>query len=547
MNLFTKLSAEKFRNLRRILFVIFLSILTNVIVYVTGGTKSAWIEFNFIIIFFAAYYWKIKGGLLTAFILGMILGPFMPLDVGHQIIQKYGDWIFRLLVYMSSGYVAGYTLKKNEEINQQIKEKDLISHLTGLYNTNKLFSDLNSMVENDEKFCLVFFNIVNLEEISKYVDYKIIEKVIHKGTTNIKSEFGKNELYSSNFNQYILVLKEYDEHNIMHMISKYIEKASSLMKIEGYVIKLVIKAGIVFNNVDESDATGIFNKSKIAADQGEIYESGVYIYDYVFDKERKLFYEISNSIQNGIDRNEFYIVYQPIINLKDNAISSLEVLVRWNRGDRQAVGPSTFVKIAEETGSIKKITMEVIEQLINQLVEWKKIGVKIKSSVNFTASELIDDSFAEWAKQIAFENNIDSSNLGIEITERVFSKDGKKLNVVLSELQSEGYSVSIDDFGTGYNTLKVLEDIKADIIKIDKCFIDNILKKDSRLLIKYIIDYAHENGLSVIAEGVEKKEQVMVLKELGCDNIQGYYFSKPLLADDFIEYYNSFDINEYIV
>lgn len=546
MNLFTKASDEKSKNLHRILLIVFLGTITNIIVFTTGGTKGAWAQLNLLVIFGAAYFWKLKGGLLTALILGLIVGPLMPLDVEYGIMQTTGNWVFRTLIYLSSAYIAGYTFKRNEEINQQIKNKDLISQLTGLYNTNKMFYDLTEMLENKKEFCLIFFNVINLEEISKYVDQEIIGKAIRMEAAARELRFEGSELYSGNFNEYILILKDYEKNDIIRVISNYIKDISDPRTIEDFSIQLIVKTGIVFNNNDGTKATEIYNKARITADQGENHESGVYIYDSDFENKRKLFYEISNSMQNAIEKNEFYIVYQPIINLNNNTISSSEVLVRWNRSDRKAIGPSTFIKIAEETGSIQKITMEVVKQLINQLSEWKKSGIEIKSSVNFTAGELIDDSFREWAKKIIHENDIASSSLGIEITERVFYKNGKKLNDVLLELQNKGYSVFIDDFGTGYNTLKLVEDVKADVIKIDKCFIDRMDRKRNKLLIRHIIECAHENGLSVIAEGVEKKEQLMALRELECDMIQGYYFSKPLLADDFIEYYKSFDINNYI-
>ena len=149
-------------------------------------------------------------------------------------------------------------------------------------------------------------------------------------------------------------------------------------------------------------------------------------------------------------------------------------------------------------------------------------------------------------KNIFDENNIDRSNIGIEMTERVLFSEGKKLNGILTTMQAMGYLISIDDFGTGYNSLKNIVDIKADIIKIDKYFVDRIDQKNIKSLVRHIIAAMHEMGFLLVAEGVETKEQLMTLKELGCNQIQGYYFSKPLLPDDFADYYKSFDMNKYI-
>ena len=546
MNLFAKQLNDRTRNLIRILLIIFLAIIIIYIVFMTGGTKRAWSQLNFVVIVLAAYYWKIKGGLLSALATGIAVGPFMYLDVAQGILQTPTNWIIRLTLYMIMGLIVGYLFQENNKINKEIREKDLINNFTGLYNTNKLFLELNKMMKNDEKFYLVFFNILNLEEISKYVNYSIMKDIVNSYIASIKSEFEENELYSNNINQYSLVLKDCDGDDISQIIAKRLENILKLIKAEEYSYNLIIKAGIVFSNGEIAEETELFNMASIAADQGEKFESGVYTYGSEFYNERKSILEISSSFQKAINNNEFYLVYQPIISLNDNAIDSVEVLVRWNRGDRKPIGPDIFIKIAEETGFIKKLTREIVKQHMNQLHKWKMKGIEIKSSVNLTADEIIDYDLGLWIKAIVEENNIYKPNLGVEITERVFSRDINKLNAVLSLLQSKGYYISIDDFGTGYNNLFNLKEIKADIIKIDRCFINRMDEKITKSLVRHCIEIGHEMGLLVVAEGVETKEQLITLKELGCDMIQGYYFSKPLLPDDCIDYYKSFDMNKYI-
>ncbi|MBK5242579.1 MAG: EAL domain-containing protein [Clostridium sp.] len=124
--------------------------------------------------------------------------------------------------------------------------------------------------------------------------------------------------------------------------------------------------------------------------------------------------------------------------------------------------------------------------------------------------------------------------------------NGKKLRDILLDLRAKGYKILIDDFGTGYNSLMSISEISFDIIKIDKYFIDRLNEVEIKVLVKHIIEFIHEMGGMIIAEGVETKEQFGVLKELGCDMIQGYYFSKPLLPEEFAKYYDAFDMNNYI-
>lgn len=220
-------------------------------------------------------------------------------------------------------------------------------------------------------------------------------------------------------------------------------------------------------------------------------------------------------------------------------------MLRWDRGDREKVGPDIFIDVAERIGLITKVSIWVVEHSVNQIVEWKKLGLNLKFSINVTSQEILDESFRSWAIEFVKNNNLDERDLSIEITERVFSTDEDKLISILNDLRSQGFSVSIDDFGTGYNSLITIGNIPSDVIKIDKYFMDKIDKMGIRLLVKYIIEASHEIGKVVIAEGVETKAQMELLKSYGCDMIQGYYFSKPLSPEDFLKYYNNFKGEDY--
>ena len=361
MNLYVKQSKEKTRNLYRILLIVFLSILVTYIVFKTGGTKTAWTQLNFIVIVLAAYYWMYKAALLIAIVLGIILGPFMPLDVSQGVMQTPANWIIRMLIYMGVGFLAGYFFYIISEISEQIREKDLTDKFTGLYNTNMLFPELDKMVENEERFCLVFIKIKNLHEISMHVSQSIAKEIIDNFISFIKNKYKGNDLYSSGENEFILVMKIYDESDIRQELFKDIESFLSQAKVKEYTFNLIVKIGIVFQKDERIKARELFNRARITSNQNQKNESSVHVYDSNFEDEMKLIYEVSSSLLNAINNNEFYVVYQPIISINDNSISSVEVLARWDRGDRKPIGPDIFIKIAEETGLIKKITKEIIK------------------------------------------------------------------------------------------------------------------------------------------------------------------------------------------
>lgn len=530
----------------RLLLVALLGISTTALTYLAGGTRYAWPQLNIAIIILSAYYWQTKGSLIVAVILGFVMGPFMPLNTQLGIAQSPMNWLFRLFIYLFIALNVGYVFKKNIETTKSIEEKSFINHFTGLGNANKLFSDIEPMLENNEEFCLIFIDAVNLEEISKYVGYNIVETIVGRGIEHLKDHFPEESLYSINQNKYIIVLKEYEEDEIIERMSKYLKFVSKSLVVEDYYFKLVVKMGILFNTGDLTDVHEVFNRARIAADQGKSYESGVYVCNRHFRREKELFNEVTGSLQKAIDQNEFYLVYQPIVSLRSNKIAHAEILIRWDRGKREPVGPGFFIPIAEQVGLIKHITTWIIKTLIQQKKDWKNKGIEIDTTVNVTSMEISDDAFREWVKNTIEENGIERASVGIELTERVISSDSKKISRVLSELRDKGYKILMDDFGTGYNSLMNAAQIPFDIIKIDKYFIDRLGETEVYIMLKHTIGFIHELGKTVIAEGVETKEQLLLLKELECDLIQGYYFSKPLTADDFFEYYSNFDIQSYL-
>ena len=545
MKLFSKSLINSKKNQNKILLIILLTILVALITYVTGGTQYAWSQMNIIVIVLAAYFWQNKGSFFVATLLGLIIGPLMPLNVSEGIMQTPKNWILRIAIYLLSAGISEYIFKEIDKNNKQTKEK-ILPNSFEIYDTSELFTELNKMIENDEKFCLLFFRIVNLEGISKYVNYRIVEKIIHETINHFKINLKNCNLYSVNFNEYVFILKNYNGKRIIQKVSSYIKDYLKSMKIDNYSFKLIIKSGIVFNNGEKVDAVKVFNEARIAADQGGNYESGVYTYNTEFNKNKELFYEISGSLNNAIKNNEFFLVYQPIISLQDNMISEVETLLRWNRGNREPVGPQLFISIAEKIGFINQITKWVIERTIIQKKEWEKNNLKITTLINATSTDIEDKSLHAWAVKVIKKSGIEKSDIGIEITERIPFTGKTKFKNILLELKAEGYKILIDDFGTGYNSLMAISEIPFNVVKIDKYFIDRLDELEVKLLIKYTIKFVHEMNGQITAEGVETKEQLKILKELGCDMIQGYYFSKPLLPNEFENYYKNFDMQDYL-
>jgi EAL domain-containing protein (putative c-di-GMP-specific phosphodiesterase class I) len=529
------------------LFLIFAisCICITLFVYYTGGTNTAWAQLNYIPIIGAAFIWGQKGSVITSFVLGLMVGPFMPLNRFQNIAQPIENWIIRLILYLGIAWVVGYIFNKNNKYQKIIKDNFLKGQFTGFYNSNKLILDLNKLMDENDNFDIVFLNITNLEDISKYVEYSITTDIAKDCLNKLVSYFSNVQKYSITTSEYIFIIKNEAPELINLKIFNYLQNFNNSVKIDDYLFKLIIKIGLVKYNGVKTNAIELFNKARIAADQGEPTKSGSYNYDNEFEQKRKLYNEIAGSLNTAIANKEMYTVFQPIIDVNQNKITNAEVLIRWNRGNKKPVGPNIFIPIAEETGSIKILTKWIIISTIKQYLIFKEKGLDLTYSINVSANELLDESFVKWSLKYFTKNNLDLKDFGVEITERVLSKDNSRLNNVLKYLKNQGFDIEIDDFGTGYNSLMTIGEIPFNIIKIDKYFIDRIFDNGIKTIIEHIINAIHEIGGQVIAEGVETKEQYKILKDLKCDKIQGYYFSKPLIAEDFYNYCKSFDIKNY--
>lgn len=349
---------------------------------------------------------------------------------------------------------------------------------------------------------------------------------------------GYGSVYSYEKDELILLINEDTaiecEGKINQVIQSYFASPVSMY---GYKIRVSMKVGIYLYKGEDISPIEIYNKARIAYEQGEAKKSGVYYYNVRLEKKRRENHKITGELLESIDKKELFVVYQPKIDILNNKISGVEALVRWKRNGNDIIGPNTFIPIAEEIGFINKISMFVLDNATTQIKEWKNKGINIKCSINMSVNELFDENYALWANYIMAEKDIERSDFEIEITEREIAYNNKKLLDRMNFLKEKGFQISIDDFGTGYNSLMSVGEIPFDKLKIDKYFISRIHRAEIAEMIKHIIEYAHTFGKIVVAEGVETIDQLNILESLNCDEIQGYYYSKPLLAEELEAFY----------
>jgi diguanylate cyclase (GGDEF)-like protein/PAS domain S-box-containing protein len=259
---------------------------------------------------------------------------------------------------------------------------------------------------------------------------------------------------------------------------------------------------------------------------------------------------LESGLRRAIERNGLTLHYQPKVDVHTGRISGAEALVRWKHPELGLVSPSHFIPLAEETGLIVPLSKWVLREACMQSATWKKQGLPpVRIAVNLSARQFTDDNLAAETAKTLHETGMDPALLEFEITESMMMYNTDKTIEVLSELRTLGIRIAIDDFGIGYSSLSHLKQFPIDIIKMDRSFVKDIPGDQADAAIAdAIIAMGKRLGIMVVAEGVETNAQLVFLRERGCDEIQGYYFSKPLTANEFAGYlqHNLADSSSYV-
>ncbi|WP_144392045.1 sensor domain-containing protein [Pleionea sediminis] len=255
------------------------------------------------------------------------------------------------------------------------------------------------------------------------------------------------------------------------------------------------------------------------------------------EKERQ-WLDMEVDLRVAQNKHQFYLLYQPKVESTTGKLKGVEALLRWEHPDKGLISPAEFIPVAEQSGLIIEIGEWIIDEACRQTRQWLDQGISdIVCAVNISPLQFLHHNFLHTLETALSKNNLPPQNLELEITEGVLMHDVDNSIGILNQLHQQNIKLSIDDFGTGYSSLSYLKSFSLDKLKIDKSFVDNITSNNAdRSIIQTVIHLAKHLGLTVIAEGVETKEQLDYLIEYGCDEIQGYYFSKPLPAEKIIDF-----------
>ena len=304
-------------------------------------------------------------------------------------------------------------------------------------------------------------------------------------------------------------------------------------------VRIRLRIGVYANVDHKLDIGRQFDRAKTACDMlRTVITKSVLIYDNALHRKELYSEQLINDLPKALEQHQIQVFYQPKYNIRGDkpVLSSAEALVRWKHPDLGMVSPGDFIPLFESNGLITSVDNYVWYEAARQLKAWRdEYGVDFRLSINISRVDIYDPEIVEKLVNIADEFELPRETLLLEITESAYSEDAAQLVGVVEELRSRGFLIEMDDFGSGYSSLGSICQLPVDVIKLDMKFIESVRENEKGLrLIKLIMDVADSLSAPVVAEGVETAEECEMLRQVGCSVVQGYYFSRPVSAEEFV-------------
>jgi diguanylate cyclase (GGDEF)-like protein/PAS domain S-box-containing protein len=415
--------------------------------------------------------------------------------------------------------------------------------LTGLYNMNYVNDYLlKDFTENQSKeipVCVMFFNLDRFKFINDSFGHQIgdqVLKIISKRLIDLIRPIGK--VVRAGGDDFILYLPNTNPTQAKDIAQFLLQEFKEPVYLEEQEIRLGASIGIATILRDDTLETALKKASSalhLAKEYGR-NQYQEYSAEYGELADRRVLLE--QGLRKAFERRELELYYQPKLDIFSNQVTGMESLLRWNDVALGSVSPTEFIPIAEETGLIIPIGKWVLEEACRQSKEWHENGYSsIHVCVNISSKQFLQDDFVDMVEQILEETGLPPELLNLEVTEGIALYNVHDAVNKLEQLKQIGVSISLDDFGTGYSSLSYIKSLPIDFLKIDRSFIkDIILNYQDAAIADSIITLAHSLGLKVVAEGVEAHQQLAALEQMGCDEIQGYYFAKPMANHDFAKF-----------
>lgn len=475
------------------------------------------------------------------------------LDVMPFIFAFWGQYVSSKIVYEASSMVVDQTQELRQQtavLEHQAMHDATHDSLTDLPNRVLLCDRLEQAISHAQRsqqiLAFIILDLDRFKEINDTLGHYNGDLLLKQVAARLQRVVRQSDtLARLGGDEFGILLPAINRRDDIYTVIKKIQKAfKSPFRMEGLSLDVQASIGGVLYPEHGKDIDTILQRADVAMYVAKQDNRGFTIYTTKMDKHSPRRLTLMGELRQAFDRNELELYYQPKISIDNERVGGVEALVRWNHPVHGFMTPDEFIPLAERSGLIKQLSWWVLQNALSQTVLWHEKGIDIGVAVNISPYILLDPELPEAIIGLLSSHKLPKGTLTLEITETSVLKDPDLALEILLRLADMGIIISIDDFGTGYSSLSYLRKMPASEVKIDKSFVIDMLKNDNdAVIVRATIDLAHNLGMKVVAEGVENKEIAARLKELKCDILQGYYYSRPLAVEDFSKWFASYPFN----
>lgn len=431
------------------------------------------------------------------------------------------------------------------EREQQVLFQSEHDPLTGLPNRLRIFPQLESAISRSrplkESVFLLVIDIKNFTQINDELSQEIGDTVLREVGQKIARILTHGEVLRLGSDEFLAILMASERERIAELAELIHTVFKTPLLVSGLQVSVEVNIGLATYPQDAESAESLLRRANLALNEGRSSEQRTCWYEQGWDEKHLRRLHLFREFESSLNAGHISLYYQPKINLECPDTLGAEALVRWRHPEMGFVSPDEFIGVIESSGQITILTRWVLKTAIAQLRVLLDEKIKITCSVNLSALDLLVDDLPAYVAELLQSHKVPAENLYLEITESAIMREADKCLHNLRRLRDLGVTLSIDDFGTGYSSLSQLKKLPVSELKIDKSFILNLdTSADDQLIVRSTIDLGHTLGLSVTAEGVESEAIKSLLKSYGCDTAQGYLYSKPLPAKDFIQWVHQY-------
>jgi diguanylate cyclase (GGDEF)-like protein/PAS domain S-box-containing protein len=455
------------------------------------------------------------------------------------------EWLYRQVVRVGDGVVAILRdITERKRLETKIQFQATHDTLTGLANRNLLHDRLNQAIaqatRNDGVVWVVFVDLDRFKLVNDTLGHKAGDLFLVAISERLESVVRDADTVARlGGDEFVVVLQEIGVNNLSaHSVQRIMQVISQPLWIEDKEFSLNCSIGVATFPSDGETSGQLIERADIAMYRAK--ETGRNNFQFFTAEMNERLLErlrFEEALRSAVERGEFVLHYQPQVDLRSGKVIGAEALIRWQHPELGMVAPVRFIGLAEETGLIVPIGHWIIRTACEHNVAWPRAGFhNLRIAVNLSARQFSQPDLVQSIANVLTDTGLAAQDLEIELTEGLVMTDVENAIGILRDLKALGVQLAIDDFGTGYSSLAYLKRFPIDVLKIDRSFVNDIAESpDDATIVLSIISLAHNLRLHVIAEGVETAAQLAYLQKHGCDEMQGYYFSRPLPAEQFMQ------------